>query len=581
MTLAQAATLTICLFVFSCAGSILAQETLSCGQTSYQVNFEPTKPQLATGPAKYTFYPIELLFGTNVQICNMTSPSLPLGEGKSATINGLETRFIITYCESCSRCVSKLPILHKMATQVANDAGLTSMLIIVRNSFQGVKIDNTNVKFVQMDEEPEVSNVCELSDSVDSDALRSFSKTSVLFVSISFIILMVISLAWLVFYYVQRFRYAHAKDRLQRRLFNAAKKALTHIPTKPVKVGDKELDSDCPVCIDPYRAGDIVRMLPCRHVFHKTCVDPWLLEHRTCPMCKSDILKAFGYHVNVSSRRRTQFSAPTDDQHVVHVANEDRLSVDATSTTSESNAYPFPVVTEIHDPFSFTPSTSPQLVQVMHATNARGFSIIPLTVHNGNGPVNGPNFTTVNATVERHIPNFNSQPLKGETNSTCPSGRQMRNSSSAKRNRGHFVNLVHVRSRSLSHSQTPDTDATLTPPEPQRPTALFRTGRNGGSIETQMEEGSQTLTPPSPAPVSSLEMNSPPDQVLVVNKYPTAASHVKHAMVQSAKVRPQTTAGVGMRRVSQDQMTTVNMPNTPSFHDIKPIQKDGLSVESL
>lgn len=174
---------------------------------------------------------------------------------------------------------------------------------------------------------------------------------------------MVISLAWLVFYYVQRFRYAHAKDRMQRRLFNAAKKALTRIPTKPVKAGDKELDADCPVCIDPYRAGDIVRMLPCRHVFHKTCVDPWLLEHRTCPMCKSDILKAFGYQVNINnSRRRAQFSGQINDHHGgIHVES-DRLS--SNSTASESNAYPYPVVSEIHDPFSFTPSTSPQLMQV-------------------------------------------------------------------------------------------------------------------------------------------------------------------------------------------------------------------------
>lgn len=104
-------------------------------------------------------------------------------------------------------------------------------------------------------------------DASDSDnSMRSFSKTSVLFVSISFIILMIISLAWLVFYYVQRFRYAHAKDRLARRLFNAAKKALTRIPTRPLRIGDKELDADCPVCIDPYRAGDIVRSLPCRFV---------------------------------------------------------------------------------------------------------------------------------------------------------------------------------------------------------------------------------------------------------------------------------------------------------------------------
>lgn len=35
-----------------------------------------------------------------------------------------------------------------------------------------------------------------------------------MFVSISFIVLMMISLAWLVFYYIQRFRYLSAKDRL-------------------------------------------------------------------------------------------------------------------------------------------------------------------------------------------------------------------------------------------------------------------------------------------------------------------------------------------------------------------------------
>ena len=39
-------------------------------------------------------------------------------------------------------------------------------------------------------------------------------RTSVLFLSISFIVLMVVALAWLTFYYVQRFRYVHNKDRL-------------------------------------------------------------------------------------------------------------------------------------------------------------------------------------------------------------------------------------------------------------------------------------------------------------------------------------------------------------------------------
>lgn len=127
------------------------------------------------------------------------------------------------------------------------------------------------------------------------------SRTSVVFVSISFIVLMIISLAWLVFYYIQRFRYANARDRNQRRLGDAAKKAISKLQVRTIRKGDKETESDfdnCAVCIEGYKPNDVVRILPCRHVFHKNCVDPWLQEHRTCPMCKMNILKALGIPPN-------------------------------------------------------------------------------------------------------------------------------------------------------------------------------------------------------------------------------------------------------------------------------------------
>ncbi|XP_029453364.1 RING finger protein 150 isoform X2 [Rhinatrema bivittatum] len=127
------------------------------------------------------------------------------------------------------------------------------------------------------------------------------SRTSVVFVSISFIVLMIISLAWLVFYYIQRFRYANARDRNQRRLGDAAKKAISKLQVRTIKKGDKETEPDydnCAVCIEGYKPNDVVRILPCRHLFHKACVDPWLLDHRTCPMCKMNILKALGIPPN-------------------------------------------------------------------------------------------------------------------------------------------------------------------------------------------------------------------------------------------------------------------------------------------
>uniref|UniRef100_A0A673GMZ1 RING finger protein 150 n=1 Tax=Sinocyclocheilus rhinocerous TaxID=307959 RepID=A0A673GMZ1_9TELE len=112
------------------------------------------------------------------------------------------------------------------------------------------------------------------------------SRTSVVFVSISFIILMIISLAWLVFYYIQRFRYANARDHNQ------------------VQSHGSETEwgfDNCAVCIEDYKPNDVVRILPCRHVFHKNCVDPWLQDHRTCPMCKMNILKALGIPVKTNT----------------------------------------------------------------------------------------------------------------------------------------------------------------------------------------------------------------------------------------------------------------------------------------
>ncbi|XP_034476587.1 protein goliath isoform X3 [Drosophila innubila] len=129
--------------------------------------------------------------------------------------------------------------------------------------------------------------------------VSNLNRTSVLFVSISFIVLMIISLVWLMFYYIQRFRYMQAKDQQSRNLCSVTKKAIMKIPTKTGKMTDeKDMDSDCcAICIESYKPADIIRILPCKHEFHKNCIDPWLIEHRTCPMCKLDVLKFYGYVV--------------------------------------------------------------------------------------------------------------------------------------------------------------------------------------------------------------------------------------------------------------------------------------------
>ncbi|XP_077416590.1 RING finger protein 215 [Vanacampus margaritifer] len=54
-----------------------------------------------------------------------------------------------------------------------------------------------------------------------------------------------------------------------------------------VRRGETE---NCAVCLEAFNHNQCLRVLPCRHEYHRDCVDPWLLLHHTCPLCKRSIL---------------------------------------------------------------------------------------------------------------------------------------------------------------------------------------------------------------------------------------------------------------------------------------------------
>uniref|UniRef100_A0A8C2D9K4 Ring finger protein 130 n=1 Tax=Cyprinus carpio TaxID=7962 RepID=A0A8C2D9K4_CYPCA len=166
---------------------------------------------------------------------------------------------------------------------------------------------------------------------------KNINRGSLVFVSISFIVLMIISSAWLIFYFIQKIRDTSARDRSQRRLGDAAKKAISKLTTRTVKRGDKETEPDfnhCAVCIEGYQLNDVVRILPCKHVFHKMCVDPWLNEHCTCPMCKLNILKALGVMPNLPCMDNMAFDM--DRMSRSQTSSQRTALVDLSSETSIS-----------------------------------------------------------------------------------------------------------------------------------------------------------------------------------------------------------------------------------------------------
>ena len=81
--------------------------------------------------------------------------------------------------------------------------------------------------------------------------------------------------------------------------------ALPHVRLPAAQASDTSTDrsreEECSICLVAYTPGDELRDLPCRHCFHRACIDEWLLRknrpletgsqvvHRLpmCPLCKA------------------------------------------------------------------------------------------------------------------------------------------------------------------------------------------------------------------------------------------------------------------------------------------------------
>lgn len=49
-------------------------------------------------------------------------------------------------------------------------------------------------------------------------------------------------------------------------------------------------EHECCICLQNFMDGEKCRELFCFHVFHQECLDLWILEHQTCPVCRKEYI---------------------------------------------------------------------------------------------------------------------------------------------------------------------------------------------------------------------------------------------------------------------------------------------------
>ena len=55
--------------------------------------------------------------------------------------------------------------------------------------------------------------------------------------------------------------------------------------TKITKDSAQSVKEDCIICFDQY-PKETGKTLECGHTFHPKCIDQWISEHKTCPICR-------------------------------------------------------------------------------------------------------------------------------------------------------------------------------------------------------------------------------------------------------------------------------------------------------
>ncbi|KXJ79082.1 hypothetical protein RP20_CCG002461 [Aedes albopictus] len=67
------------------------------------------------------------------------------------------------------------------------------------------------------------------------------------------------------------------------------KEKIAEIPKVTISAEQVDMKLQCSVCWEDFQIDEVVRKLSCAHVYHESCIIPWLELHGTCPICRKSL----------------------------------------------------------------------------------------------------------------------------------------------------------------------------------------------------------------------------------------------------------------------------------------------------
>lgn len=103
----------------------------------------------------------------------------------------------------------------------------------------------------------------------------------------------------------------------------------------------------------------------CNHIYHKNCLDIWLKNNNSCPLCRNSLstskikhkTQTIGTVTSLSSNISSSFPRIFQQQNVTHIFQQQNLTHTILSETSNNSLLPDPIYVRSPWPLeSITPS---------------------------------------------------------------------------------------------------------------------------------------------------------------------------------------------------------------------------------
>uniref|UniRef100_A0A3B3Q8R5 E3 ubiquitin-protein ligase RNF181 n=1 Tax=Paramormyrops kingsleyae TaxID=1676925 RepID=A0A3B3Q8R5_9TELE len=69
----------------------------------------------------------------------------------------------------------------------------------------------------------------------------------------------------------------------------AARAVVQNLPMVVITFEQADRGLKCPVCLLEFEEDETVRKMPCEHLFHSSCILPWLGKTNSCPLCRLEL----------------------------------------------------------------------------------------------------------------------------------------------------------------------------------------------------------------------------------------------------------------------------------------------------